>query len=80
MSPLKFEELISTTIDETKEYPEIISETGKIGLPHKGLSVSSIDHPLQLTIPPSCRDHAQDGGGIPPTSQYRGCWLCAGFT
>jgi hypothetical protein len=24
---------------ETKEYPEIISETGKIGLPHKGLSV-----------------------------------------
>jgi len=30
-----FEELISTTIEETKEYPEIISETGKIGLPHK---------------------------------------------
>jgi uncharacterized Rmd1/YagE family protein len=30
-----FEELISTTIVETKEYPEIISETGKIGLPHK---------------------------------------------
>jgi uncharacterized Rmd1/YagE family protein len=47
---LKFEELISTTIVETKEYPEIISETGKIGLPHKGLSVSSIDLlPLQST-------------------------------
>ncbi|KAH9036876.1 hypothetical protein EDB85DRAFT_1861884 [Lactarius pseudohatsudake] len=30
-----FEELISATIEETKEYPEIISETGKIGLPHK---------------------------------------------
>ncbi|KAI0264668.1 hypothetical protein BC834DRAFT_937418 [Gloeopeniophorella convolvens] len=29
-----FEELISATIEETKEYPEIISETGKIGLPH----------------------------------------------
>jgi uncharacterized Rmd1/YagE family protein len=38
---LKFEELISTTIVETKEYPEIISETGKIGLPHKGLSLPS---------------------------------------
>ena len=34
----KFEELISATIEETKEYPEIISETGKIGLPHKGMS------------------------------------------
>ncbi|TFY74714.1 hypothetical protein EWM64_g9299 [Hericium alpestre] len=30
-----FEELISTTIEETHEYPEIISETGKIGLSHK---------------------------------------------
>jgi len=46
---VKFEELISTTIVETKEYPEIISETGKIGLPHKGLFVvSSID--LTFTV------------------------------
>ncbi|PSR78613.1 hypothetical protein PHLCEN_2v7360 [Hermanssonia centrifuga] len=30
-----FEELISSTIDETKDIPEIISETGKIGMPHK---------------------------------------------
>ncbi|KIM85724.1 hypothetical protein PILCRDRAFT_816926 [Piloderma croceum F 1598] len=30
-----FEELISSTIEETKEIPEIISETGKIGMPHK---------------------------------------------
>ncbi|KAI0065246.1 DUF155-domain-containing protein [Artomyces pyxidatus] len=30
-----FEGLISNTIEETKEYPEIISETGKIGLSHK---------------------------------------------
>ncbi|THH19660.1 hypothetical protein EW146_g1567 [Bondarzewia mesenterica] len=30
-----FEERISATIEETKEYPEIISETGKIGMPHK---------------------------------------------
>ncbi|TFY51304.1 hypothetical protein EVG20_g11063 [Dentipellis fragilis] len=30
-----FEELISTTIEETHEYPEIISDTGKIGLSHK---------------------------------------------
>ncbi|KAK2461006.1 hypothetical protein APHAL10511_006947 [Amanita phalloides] len=30
-----FEELISNTIEETKDIPEIISETGKIGMPHK---------------------------------------------
>ncbi|KAJ3556187.1 hypothetical protein NM688_g2165 [Phlebia brevispora] len=30
-----FEELISSTIDETKDIPEIISETGKINMPHK---------------------------------------------
>ncbi|KAH9976796.1 hypothetical protein BGW80DRAFT_1546725 [Lactifluus volemus] len=30
-----FEELISTIVEATKHYPEIISETGKIGLPHK---------------------------------------------
>ncbi|KAF8634835.1 hypothetical protein AX17_004086 [Amanita inopinata Kibby_2008] len=30
-----FEELISTTIEETKDIPEVISETGKIGMPHK---------------------------------------------
>ncbi|KAG9001772.1 hypothetical protein FRB93_011977 [Tulasnella sp. JGI-2019a] len=30
-----FEELISNTIDQTKDIPEVISETGKIGMPHK---------------------------------------------
>ncbi|KAI0688381.1 DUF155-domain-containing protein [Cytidiella melzeri] len=30
-----FEELISSTIEETKDIPEIISETGKINIPHK---------------------------------------------
>ncbi|EGN92520.1 hypothetical protein SERLA73DRAFT_79555 [Serpula lacrymans var. lacrymans S7.3] len=30
-----FEELISSTIEDTKDIPEIISETGKIGMPHK---------------------------------------------
>ncbi|KAF5369459.1 hypothetical protein D9758_002806 [Tetrapyrgos nigripes] len=30
-----FEKLISNTIEETKDIPEIISETGKIGMPHK---------------------------------------------
>ncbi|KAF8662362.1 hypothetical protein AX16_001167 [Volvariella volvacea WC 439] len=30
-----FEELISSTIEETKDIPEVISETGKIGMPHK---------------------------------------------
>lgn len=33
---LQFEALISSTIEETKDIPEIISETGKIGMPHKG--------------------------------------------
>lgn len=39
----QFEELISSTIEETKDIPEIISETGKIGMPHKG-SVSWAVH------------------------------------
>ncbi|KAJ8590068.1 DUF155-domain-containing protein [Rhizopogon salebrosus TDB-379] len=30
-----FEELISNTIEETKDIPETLSETGKIGMPHK---------------------------------------------
>lgn len=30
-----FEALISNTIEDTKDIPEIISETGKIGMPHK---------------------------------------------
>jgi len=30
-----FESLISNTIEETKDIPEIISETGKIDMPHK---------------------------------------------
>ncbi|KAF6747157.1 hypothetical protein DFP72DRAFT_822142 [Ephemerocybe angulata] len=30
-----FEDLISSTVEETKDIPEIISETGKIGMPHK---------------------------------------------
>jgi len=30
-----FEELITTTIEETKDIPEVISETGTIGMPHK---------------------------------------------
>ncbi|TFK41616.1 DUF155-domain-containing protein [Crucibulum laeve] len=30
-----FEDLISSTIEETKDIPEVISETGKIGMPHK---------------------------------------------
>ena len=31
----QFEKLISTTIEETKDIPEIISETGKIDMSHK---------------------------------------------
>ena len=34
---------------ETKEYPEIISETGKIGLPHKGLCLPLPSISLQST-------------------------------
>ncbi|KAH7915051.1 hypothetical protein BJ138DRAFT_1142512 [Hygrophoropsis aurantiaca] len=30
-----FEELISSTIEDTKDIPESLSETGKIGMPHK---------------------------------------------
>jgi hypothetical protein len=34
--------LISTTIDETKDIPEVISETGKIGMPHKGMELQPL--------------------------------------
>ena len=34
--PSQFEDLISSTIEDTKDIPEIISETGKVGMPHKG--------------------------------------------
>ncbi|KAF8189847.1 hypothetical protein K438DRAFT_933374 [Mycena galopus ATCC 62051] len=30
-----FEELISSTIEETKDIPEVIATTGKVGMPHK---------------------------------------------
>lgn len=36
LSDSQFEDLISSTIEETKDIPEVISETGKIGMPHKG--------------------------------------------
>jgi uncharacterized Rmd1/YagE family protein len=36
LTAVQFEELISSTIEETKDIPEVISETGKIGMPHKG--------------------------------------------
>jgi len=36
-NPAQFEELISSKVEETKDIPEVISETGKIGMPHKGL-------------------------------------------
>lgn len=32
----QFEELISNTIEETKDVPEEISETGKVNMSHKG--------------------------------------------
>lgn len=34
-NPPQFENLISNTIEETKDIPEIISETGKIDMNHK---------------------------------------------
>lgn len=34
-SSQQFEELISSTIEQTKDVPEIISETGKVGMPQK---------------------------------------------
>ncbi|KAF7349288.1 DUF155 domain-containing protein [Mycena sanguinolenta] len=35
-----FENLISSTIEETKDIPEIIATTGKVGMPHKGKSLA----------------------------------------
>lgn len=37
MALVQFEDLISSKIEETKDIPETLSETGKIGMPHKGM-------------------------------------------
>ena len=41
---IQFEELISSKIEETKDIPEVISETGKIGMPHKGSCLFEINN------------------------------------
>jgi len=47
-NPAQFEELISSKVEETKDIPEVISETGKIGMPHKGLYPSYDWHVLNF--------------------------------
>lgn len=52
----QFEELISSTIEETKDIPEIISETGKINMPHKGTHprstfIITVDHHGPMLTP-----------------------------
>jgi len=61
--------LISSKIEETKDIPEIISETGKIGMPHKGLQWSSL---LSLDFADFFlgRDYAEDGAAVPPSDQH----------
>lgn len=40
MIVIQFEMLIASNIEHTKDVPEIISETGKVGMPHKGQCIS----------------------------------------
>jgi hypothetical protein len=47
---VQFEDLISSTIEETKDIPEVMSETGKIGMPHKGLFPSRCFHLYVLIL------------------------------
>lgn len=46
----QFEELISNTIEETKDIPEEISETGKVGMSHKGTIDLSYESYLLLLM------------------------------
>ncbi|KAI6159054.1 hypothetical protein EDD17DRAFT_1762762 [Pisolithus thermaeus] len=49
-----FEALVSSKIEDTKDIPEILSETGKIGMPHKGISrgvPSSFSPPMHAPVP-----------------------------
>ncbi|KAI6107848.1 hypothetical protein EV401DRAFT_2076942 [Pisolithus croceorrhizus] len=49
-----FEALVSSKIEDTKDIPEILSETGKIGMPHKGISrsvPSSFSPPTHAPVP-----------------------------
>lgn len=82
LNHIQFEALISTTIEETKDIPEIISETGKIGMPHKGLQTCTIVgdvYRLTLACVPR-RYYAADWTAIPATNEHQFCWICSRFT
>jgi hypothetical protein len=61
--------LISTTIDETKDIPEVISETGKIGMPHKGMELQPLLS-LHLFTDFPRRDHAKNRAAVSLAYEY----------
>lgn len=60
---MQFEELISQTIDETKDLPESMSETGQIRMSHKGVSTDI--SMLNVGADKWCRNHAEDRRVVP---------------
>lgn len=74
LTAVQFEELISSKIEETKDIPEVISETGKIGMPHKGLLCSRYSLFLNKINLPT-RDYAEDWTTIPSSHQHQLRWL-----
>ncbi|TFK71887.1 DUF155-domain-containing protein [Pluteus cervinus] len=62
-----FEELISSTIEETKDIPEVISETGKIGMPHKEI-MQKIGHLFLL------RTNINSVGSVLDSPEVHGCY------
>lgn len=65
----QFEELISSTIEETKDIPEIISETGKIGMPHKGTPSLAADGTSYDST--YSRHHEENWRAVPAQDQYQ---------
>jgi hypothetical protein len=62
-----------------KDIPEVISETGKIGMPHKGEKhhFAGDFHDFHLILN---RDDAEDMTTLPPTYKHQLRWVCVGFT
>ena len=77
----QFEELISNTIEETKDVPEEISETGKVNMSHKGAErwwrreKEGADVAFGLL-----RDHVQNRRALPAPDEHQFGRLGAGLS
>jgi len=82
LSDSQFEDLISSTIEETKDIPEVISETGKIGMPHKGNMLPPRLLNLLKWIGTAFphRNNATNWSIVPSSNKYQFRWVGSRFS